>query len=64
MKESQIFPPSEQREIAKREKGDYSDKFGLFSRKIKPKIIEILSFDRKWLKRLINPKRKKKYSQG
>ena len=63
--QSKIFPPSEQREIAKREKGDYSDKYGLFSRKIKPKIIEILSFDKHWLKWLINLKRKKKkYSRG
>jgi hypothetical protein len=58
--DSKIFTQAEQKEIKKQEKGDYSDKQGLFSGRIKPKIIEILSFDRKWLKRLINPKRRKK----
>jgi len=46
------------------EEKDYSDKFGLFSGRIKPKIVEILSYDKNWLKRLINPKRKKKDSRG
>jgi len=60
MKQSKIFTKSELKEIDRREKKDYSDKQGLFSRRIKPKIIEILSFDKKWLKGLINPKRKTK----
>ena len=60
MRDSKIFKPSEQAEIERQKKGNYSDKYGLFSRCIKPKIIEILSFDRKWLKRLIKPKRKTK----
>lgn len=60
MQQSKIFKPSELKEISRQEKGDYSDKYGLFSRCIKPKIMEILSFDKKWLKRLIKPKRKKK----
>ena len=64
MNSSKIFTPAELQEIERREKKDYSDKFGLFSGRIKPKIIEMLSFDRTWLKRLINPKRKKKNSQG
>lgn len=64
MESSKIFTKSELKEIDRREIEDYSDKQGLFSRRIKPKIIEILSFDRKWLKRLINPKRKKKNSRG
>jgi len=64
MKDSKIFTPAELQEIERREKKDYSDKFGLFSSRIKPKIIEILSYDKNWLKRLINPKRKKKHSRG
>ena len=64
MKESKIFTPAELQEIDRREKKDYSDNFGLFSGRIKPKIIEILSYDKNWLKRLINPKRIKKDSRG
>jgi len=64
MNSSKIFTPAELQEIERREKKDYSDKFGLFSGRIKPKIVEILSYDKNWLKRLINPKRRKKNSQG
>lgn len=64
MNSSKIFTPAELQEIERREKKDYSDKFGLFSSRIKPKIIEILAYDKNWLKRLINPKRKKKDSRG
>jgi len=64
VKNSTIFTTAELQEIERREKKDYSDKFGLFSGRIKPKIVEILSYDKNWLKRLINPKRKKKDSQG
>ena len=64
MNKSKIFTLAELKEIDRQEKKDYSDKNGLFSGRIKPKIIEILSFDRKWLKRLINPKRKNKNSRG
>ena len=42
MQKSKIFKLSEQAEIDRQEKGDYSDKYGLFSRCIKPKIIAII----------------------
>ena len=64
MKQSKIFTPAELKEMERRENKDYSDRFGLFSGRIKPKIVEILSYDKNWLKRLINPKRKKKDSWG
>ena len=67
MKDSKIFTQAELKEINKQEKKDYSDKFGLFSARIKPKIIEILEVwipKKKDLKRLINPKRRKKDSRG
>ena len=54
MRESKLFTNSELREIEKRKKGDKSDKFGLFSNRIKPKIIEIISINIKELKKLIN----------
>ena len=60
IKHSRIFPPSEIREINRREKKNYSDKYGLFSRNIRPKIMEILNYDYGWLRELIESKRKKK----
>lgn len=50
---SKIFTKSELEEIKRREEGDKSDKFGLFSGRIRPKIEEILSFDLKELKELV-----------
>ena len=61
MQSSKIFKPCELKEMERRENKDYSDKFGLFSGRIKPKIIEILEVwipKKKDLRRLINPKRK------
>ena len=40
--ESKIFTEAELKEIELREKGDKSDKTGIFSSRIKPKIKEIL----------------------
>ena len=60
--ESKIFTEAELKEIEKQQNKDYSDKFGLFSARVKPKIIEILEVwlpKKKELKELINPKRKK-----
>lgn len=60
---SKIFTDLELKEIDKRKKGDYSDKFGLFSARIKPKIIELLEVwfpKKKTLETLIKPKGKKK----
>lgn len=67
MKNSRIFSKSEITEIERRKDGDYSDKYGLFSSRIRPKINEILEVwipKKKELKRLIEPKRKKKDSRG
>ena len=50
---SKIFTEAELKEIQRRKEGDKSDKFGLFSKRIRPKIEEILSFDFKELKELI-----------
>lgn len=64
---SKIFTQAELKEIDRQKKKDYSDKFGLFSGRIKPKIKEMLEVwfpKKKELKRLINPKRKKKVSRS
>ena len=56
---SKIFTPFELKEIQKREQGNKSDKTGVFSSRIKPKIEEILNelFPQKdRLKELINKK--------
>jgi len=51
---SKIFTKGELAEIERRKKGDKSDKFGLFSRRVRPKINEILSIDLEELRELIN----------
>ena len=53
-KMSKIFTKGELAEIERRKKGDKSDKFGLFSRRVRPKINEILSIDLEELRELIN----------
>ena len=55
MKESKLFTKAELGEIERRKKGDKSDKTGIFSSRIKPKIIELLEWfgKRKELKKLI-----------
>jgi len=56
--QSKLFTKAELEEIEKRKKGDKSDKTGIFSSRIKPKIIEILEWftKRKELKRLVEVK--------
>ncbi len=58
---SKIFTKAELEEIERRKKGDKSDKTGIFSSRVKPKIIELLEWftKRKELKLLINIKNKK-----
>ena len=55
---SKIFTKAELKEIEKRKKGDRSDKTGIFSNRVKPKIIELLEWfnKRKELKKLIKVK--------
>ena len=60
--QSKIFTKAELKEIEKRKKGDKSDKTGIFSNRVKPKIIELLEWfnKRKELKKLIEVKDDKK----
>ena len=59
---SKLFTKAELREIERRKKGNKADKTGIFTTRVKPKIIELLD----WLKRkkelqeLIAPYPKKK----
>lgn len=50
---SKIFTQAELKSIEEREQGNKADKNGLFSRRVRPKIEEILSLDLKRLRRLI-----------
>ena len=61
MKESKIFTKAELKEIDRREKGDKADKNGLFSNRIKPKILEIDYWRNNWskLKKLIDTNQNK-----
>lgn len=56
--QSKIFTQAELKEIERRKKGDKADKTGIFSSRVKPKIIELLEWfsKRKELKKLINLK--------
>ena len=56
--QSKIFTKAELKEIEKRKKGDKADKTGIFSARVKPKIIELLEWfnKRKELKKLIEVK--------
>ncbi len=58
MNKSKIFTKAELEEIERRKKGDKSDKTGIFSARVKPKIIELLEWftKRKELKNLIEVK--------
>ncbi len=62
MKESKLFTKAELEEIEKRKKGNKADKTGIFSARVKPKIIELLEWftKRKELKKLIEVKIEKK----
>ena len=55
--QSKLFTKAELKEIERRKKGDRSDKTGIFSGRIKPKIIEIFEWfkKKKELKKLIEP---------
>ena len=59
--QSKIFTKAELKEIEKRKKGDKTDKTGIFSARVKPKIIELLEWfrKRKELKKLIGGKDEK-----
>ena len=58
MIKSKLFTKAELKEIERRKKGDKSDKTGIFSARVKPKIIELFEWftKRKELKKLINVK--------
>ncbi len=60
--QSTIFIKAELKEIEKRKKGDTTDKTGIFSARVKPKIIELFEWfeKRKELKKLIKVKDGKK----
>ena len=62
MQESKIFTKTELQEMEIRKKGDKADKTGIFSSRVKPKIIELLECfsKRKELKKLIEVKDDKK----
>ncbi len=62
MQESKIFTKTELQEMEIRKKGDKADKTGIFSSRVKPKIIELLEWfsKRKELKKLIEVKEDKK----
>ena len=56
MQQSKLFTKAELQEIERRKKGDKADKTGIFSSRVKPKIIELLEWftKRKELKKLIH----------
>ena len=59
MRKSKIFGEKELKLLEKRIKGDKKDSTGLWSRKIKPKVIELVETwipRKKELKKTINPK--------
>ena len=56
MQNSKLFTKAELQEIERRKKGDKSDKTGIFSSRVKPKILELFEWfsKRKELKKLIH----------
>ncbi len=58
MQNSKLFTKAELEEIERRKKGNKADKTGIFSTRVKPKIIELLEWftKRKELKKLIEVK--------
>lgn len=59
---SKIFHRSELAEIQRRKQGDYSDKQGTFSARVKPKILELLEEwipKKKELEKLIEKRKRK-----
>lgn len=65
MKPSVIFTKAELEEIERRKKGDRADKTGIFSTRVRLKIIELFEWfkKRKELKKLIEIKDNKKKKQ-
>ena len=63
MQPSKLFTKAELQEIERRKKGNKADKTGIFSARVKPKIIELLEWFKKRheLKKLIEVKDDKKY---
>ncbi len=59
---SKIFTKAELQEIERRKKGDKADNTGIFSSRVKPKIIELFEWfaKRKELKRLVEVKKNAK----
>ncbi len=62
MQNSKLFTKAELEEIERRKIGNKADKTGIFSARVKPKIIELLEWftKRKELKKLIEVKSEKK----
>ena len=61
--QSNIFKPSELKTLKEFEKGNRKDKNGIFSRKVRPKIIELIEVwipKKKHLEKLIKSHRKVK----
>ena len=61
MKKSKIFTNAELKTIKDRENKDYSDKHGVYSSRVKPKILELLTVwfpKKKDLKLLVKNKKK------
>ena len=60
--QSKLFTKAELKEIERRKKGNKADKTGIFSARVKPKIIELLEWFKKRheLKKLIEVKSDKK----
>ncbi len=57
--QSKIFTKAELKEIERRKKGDKTDKTGIFSARVKPKIIELFEWfnKKRELKKLIEVKK-------
>jgi len=60
MRKSKIFSDGELAELKRRENKDYKDKYGIFSSRTKPKIIELLEVwlpKKKQLEKIIKSKK-------
>lgn len=53
MKDSKIFTPAELKVLNQRLNNDKSDRTGLFSARIKPKLEEILTWNKNTIRRLL-----------
>ena len=62
MEKSNLFTKAELEELQRRKNKDFSDKTGIYSLRIKPKLTELLNYwfpRKKELEKLIESKRKK-----